>query len=387
MQACQLSIIIPTRNRYETLIPVVHAINSNIIGNSYEIVIQDNSDNNEEMLDYLKSNFHNSIKYFYTDQPISMVENTELALSHAEGNYWTFIGDDDIVSPYILKIIELMDYNKVNCLSYAIGNYFYTDLTFNKQYGFNNPATLQVTNQPSLDFKELFCENELEKVLNIGGVYCLKLPRLYHGVVKKELMLKIKDKYGQFIPGPCPDMTLSIALALQINNYHYIEYPVTITGSSRKSEGGKGVSQKHIVEVKNKEWLSKNVEQEWSPKIPKIFTRETIWAQSIFHVLNVSRIEKSINYLKLYENMYFSCPDFVLQYINNTIKENKINIHISQIIKWKSKRIIRKLLFKCPSICLEFVMHIRGDYKKYLKIDNLKTIDACIIYLKNYKVI
>ena len=40
-----LSIVIPTKNRYETLIPTLDALLDNIVGSAYEIIVQDNIDN------------------------------------------------------------------------------------------------------------------------------------------------------------------------------------------------------------------------------------------------------------------------------------------------------------------------------------------------------
>lgn len=385
MKSIKLSIIIPTRNRYQTLIPIVNTIIENIISYEYEIIIQDNSDDNQEILSYLESINDVRIKYFYYGSQISMVQNTELAIENTKGIFIVFIGDDDLVTPYIMDVVDYINENGIECLTYTTGNYFYKDLNFTKEYGFNKPASLQLPKMNYVQVIELNSEEELDKVLSIGGVYCLNLPRLYHGIVKKDILNKIKLRYGKFVPGPCPDMTLSIALTQVVNKFHYVDYPVTITGVSAKSEGGKGVHQGHVVKISEKEWLAKDEILRWNKKIPPIFTRETIWAQSISHVLLNSSVNKQLNYIELYKNIYFACPKMVIPYVKplfiNELKLMNLNLIHYQIAVLK--RIIRKIVFSLPSFVLEFAMVLRGDYLKTKNISSLNTPDECMQYMKN----
>ena len=79
-----LSIIIPTKNRYEYLRYCIESL-SQLDTNITEIIIQDNSDNNEDFLIFLDSNDYKNVKYFYlADMNISQTENSELALQKAD---------------------------------------------------------------------------------------------------------------------------------------------------------------------------------------------------------------------------------------------------------------------------------------------------------------
>ena len=66
MEKCKnlLSIIIPTKNRYSTLLPVLDSIIDNLSNEyEYEVIIQDNSDDNKPCIDYLSNKNASKLKY------------------------------------------------------------------------------------------------------------------------------------------------------------------------------------------------------------------------------------------------------------------------------------------------------------------------------------
>lgn len=374
-----LSIIIPTRNRYSTLIPVVEAI-ADIINNiSVELVIQDNSDANTEILNHLVKYPNSKIQYFYTASKISMVDNAELAIRNSSGKFLIFIGDDDIINPYIFQIVEYMDINNINSLIYPIANYFYCDVSFKNKYGFNKPGALSFIKDFNDKLYQLKTKEELRRVAHCGAVYILDLPRLYHGIIRRELAVEIKNFYGKYIPGPCPDMTLSCALAQILNEHYKINIPLSIAGNSSISEGGKGPTNKHIVKLEDKEWLNQNDILDWDMNIPRIFSRETIWAQSFYHVNAIQGLN-NINYIELYNSMIFSCPYSTLKYINPLYLRLNISFYhkIGAFVIAYIKRYTRKFLFSLPPFLLELTLKLRGDYNLYVLKDNIKSIRDCM---------
>lgn len=384
MNSPLLSIIIPTRNRYKTLIPVIESI-MELNKSEIELIIQDNSDDNTVIKDYLLKSKYFSLKYFYTSNKISMVENTELAIVNASGKYFIFIGDDDIVNPKIVEIVQYMDKNLIYCLIYPIANYFYKDVIFNKEYGFNKPATLSFNKEISCYFISLNTKDEIARVADSGAIYILDLPRLYHGIVKKEIIYQIKNTFGKFVPGPCPDMTLSTSLALILEKFHKINIPLSVAGNSSISEGGKGPTNQHIVKLEDKDWLNQNDILDWNENIPRIFSRETIWAQSFYHVLSLKKVI-DINYITLYNNMLFSCPKIVIKYIKPLYKKLKLPLWR----KYKSlflaflRRYFRILLFSLPSSAIEVAIKLRGDFNHKVAFNNVTSIKQCMNLLGTY---
>lgn len=383
-----LSIVIPTKDRYKTLFPVISNIISSIDMTDCEIVISDNTANNEEALSFLdKVSQRDRIIYDHVVNSISMVDNAENALSLADGEYLLFIGDDDFVSPFVIQVVKDMKERDYESLTYPIANYFYENVQFRKKYAFNKPATLQVTKNNILSYQQRDSEEELDKVCQIGGIYISGLPRLYHGIVKRNKLELIKKIYGKYIPGPCPDMTLSVALSLIIKKYYYVEYPVSISGASSASEGGKGPMNKHVEKLEDKKWLNQEDIRDWDERLPRIFSRETIWGQCLVHVLKIANIEKKINYQKLYSSMIINCPNNALPYVivlyKSLIKSNKLMM--IQYCKDFMVRYFKNIIFSCPAIFLEILVRVRGDYKKFNCVHNLTSIDEVCKYLKaNY---
>lgn len=384
-----LSIVIPTKDRYQTLFPVITNIRSQLDMSFCEIIISDNTKDNTDALSFLKNYSKDTgLVYKHTVNPLSMVENTEVALSLVKGEYILFIGDDDFVSPYIIDVVKDLKKRNIQCLTYPIANYFYKNVEFRKKYAFNNPATLQVTKNSQLLYEKKRSSKELAHICDIGAIYISGLPRLYHGIISQELLKQLKATYGKFIPGPCPDMTISVALALHIEEYYYLDYPVSISGASSNSEGGKGPTNKHVVKLEDKKWLNQEDVKDWDKFIPKIFSRETIWAQCVSHVFKLHHSNYKLNYQKIYSSMIRNCPNNTFEYVKplyfSYLKDNTQSKQL--YYKDLLYRFIKRLVFIFPSILLELLVSIRGDYKRFNCIKNIDTIDECVNYLKiNYK--
>ena len=379
-----LSIIIPTKNRYGTLIPVIQSITQYVDMNKCEVVISDNTFDNSQILPYLSDWNEKNIKYHHVEYSISMVENTENAISYAIGEYFIFIGDDDFVSPYILDIVELIYKKGILSLTYPIANYFYANVFFKKKYAYNNPSTLQIIRDFDLELRKVNPEKELMKNTQIGSIFITTLPRLYHGIIHYSVVYKIKEKYGKFVPGPCPDMTLSAALSFVLDCYYHINYPVSISGASPNSEGGKGPSNAHVVKISDKAWLNQEDVLDWDNNIPFIFSRETIWAQCMSHVLRISDSNLKINYIRIYISMLLNCPRVTFSYINplfyRVIRKRKLYVFIYLFTYFK--RFFKKILFLMPSIFLNVIVYLRGDFKRNRCIHNLENIDECMQFIK-----
>jgi len=375
-----LSIVIPTKNRYSTLFPVVETLLNNIIGDSYEIIIQDNSDDNSIAIENLKIINDCKVKYFHCNNYLSVTENSNLAISKAKGKYVTFIGDDDLVSPFILEVVNIMEKEKIQSLNYPKGNYYWPNLTFTKKYGFNQPASLQIPKPLSLICKKKSVEKELNKVFSSGGIYIYDLPCLYHGVTRKDILEKVKQKFRTYVPGASPDMAIAMALASILQEFHRIDYPVTITGASTKSAAGLGVKDAHIAKIEDVSWLPKQIVKNWDKNVPAIWTGPTIYAQTIHEVLTFCKIKNRINYSKLYAHIYLynrSIRKDIIPYIKNNSKDFS---HL-QLVKLKLRSAAKLVIWNSPSLILNILIRLRGDYKKKSHIENISNVNQCMQYL------
>jgi glycosyltransferase involved in cell wall biosynthesis len=373
-----LSIAIPTKDRYETLFPVLEALLKHIAGSDYEIVVQDNTSENGEALEELAIIMDDRIRYFHVSEKLTVTENSHLAISHCTGEYITFIGDDDLISPYILEIVQKVKLANLDCLIYERGNYFWKDLIMHKKYAFHYPASMQFPKHFSTCIEELSINEEMSAVLDAGGIAYLRLPSLYHGLVKRESMLRLQEVFGTFVPGSCPDIAIATALSGIVNKYGFMRYPVTITGASKKSAAGMGVRSAHIAKIEDVPWLPKNLKESWDPKIPGIWTGMTIYAQNIHEVFQKTGAKGTINYGALYSNLFIKEPKtrkivWPLLMGNPMLKRK---VHVLMI-----KALLFDLLYKAPGFLINLRFWLKGDFKRKSEMLHVNNVDECMEHL------
>ena len=93
----KLSVVIPTRDRADTLVHTLKTVVEQTYGN-LEIIISDNAsiDNTKSVI----AEFSDTrIRYINTGVRVGMSENWEFALSHVTGDFVMYLGDDDGLIP------------------------------------------------------------------------------------------------------------------------------------------------------------------------------------------------------------------------------------------------------------------------------------------------
>jgi hypothetical protein len=102
------SIIIPTRNRFNTFKMALNSV-LNQKFSDYELIISDNSfPANNDIKNYLDSKnfFHNNVKYFQTDGDLPMYVNWEKTSIKAKGEYVLILPDRWIMLQGVLRILK-----------------------------------------------------------------------------------------------------------------------------------------------------------------------------------------------------------------------------------------------------------------------------------------
>ena len=77
-----LSIIIPTKNRYQYLQECLLSLRK-LDPRRVEIIVQDNSDETSSFKDFLNNLEAQNIRYYHQDGFLSQTDNSDLAVSHA----------------------------------------------------------------------------------------------------------------------------------------------------------------------------------------------------------------------------------------------------------------------------------------------------------------
>ena len=322
-----LSIVVATKNRVPYCISCIESILSLEYPN-FELVIQDNTDN-FELKKYIHSRvFDKRLKYQYTPPPFSSIANFNAALELATGEYVCMIGDDDGINPEIIEATLWAKQNNVDALS---GSDFSVTYLWE---GTNSPNTLFTNMQgntltiSSFSGKggQIDLEKSLIKFMQNGCTNYLdfNLPKFYHGIIRKNCFELIKERTGAYIKGLSPDIYSSIALSFVINKFIKVDYPLTIPGTCGVSSSIKEGS------LKNKQ--SKNLDDAphfrdrgyyvWSQEVPKIYTAQTIWADSGFAAIKEMKRFDLINFFgkfRLYANIVYFDKSTFKMVINHII--------------------------------------------------------------------
>lgn len=280
-----LSIIIPTKNRYSTLFSVIDMILSFDLNESIELVIQDNSNNNTDALNFIaaRANYLN-LRYFHCSENLSVIENSDKAVLNSSGEFVCFIGDDDGIMPNIVDVTKWMKENDFKALKSYKPNYYWPNQKSN-YLSKDVSGILKYKTWKQSDYKLIATSNALAYTLKRGGVSIKMLPCLYHGIVERRTLDKIYDRTSTFFPGPSPDMANAIALTQVLSSYVTVGYPVIISGKSSKSTGGAGVLHQHISKIEDVKHLPRDTAKKWCRDIPKYWTGPTIWAESVLKAL------------------------------------------------------------------------------------------------------
>lgn len=347
-----LSIVIPTHNRFRYALKSIESI-LKLRDERLQIVVSDTSSNRDlaEYIAELKKDYcyPESIKYIIPDFPLDMTGNHNLAISNANGEYVCLIGDDDTVLPDCLNAAEWAFNNGFEIVSQNIVvNYVWPDFR-HRFFGDSHSGRLYIDNirdgyivKNSINALLVSLENAAQ-----GTNY---MPKLYHGVVKKSLLDKIKVISGEYCHGSSPDVSLSIALSLMTDTFVEITYPITIPGASGGSNTGRSAMNKHKGTLSSELQTQAFKNTGWSEGVPRFFSVETVWAHAALKTLEMmgSTHIRYFNYAKLIALCKERHPEYLTE-INSAINF-LINSEYSDSIGFSKSIFYNQLLCKIEKI-------------------------------------
>ncbi|HRX97844.1 MAG TPA: glycosyltransferase [Bacteroidales bacterium] len=213
-----LSITIPTKNRYSSLKYLVNAL-LKFESDDFEVIIQDNSTDNSDFKAFLDSLNCLKIRYYYTNQNISVVQNCDLAIEHSKGEYVCMIGVDDGVVPSIIDFVKFMKSQNIDGAYVKFARYIWPDVILkvhNFAGKFYYPSNIIGTHK-------LDANLEFTKSFKSSGTTLAKMPKVYHGIISKKCLNEVKELSGSYFPGPSPDMANAVGLSFFVKNYIYCD--------------------------------------------------------------------------------------------------------------------------------------------------------------------
>lgn len=280
-----LSIILPTRNRQEYAYHMI-SIFTEFKNKNIQLIVQDNSDDNR-LEDLISNDIKDSrIHYNYTEGKVSFVENFNIAIDLSEGEYVTIIGDDDCTLIEIVDIAKLASEKKIDAVKFGLNAVYFWPESGALKKGLDNGQLF--LRAESYSVLECDPKDEVLRFLRSGGENYLSynLVKLYHGLVKRELLEKIKLKTGHYIGGLSPDIYISIALSLEAKSVLVLNFPFTVSGICKGSGSSNSATGKHTGKIEDAPHFYGRDKYVWSKYVPKFYSVETIWADSALSALS-----------------------------------------------------------------------------------------------------
>ena len=252
----RFSVVIPTRERCETLEYCIKTVlNQNY--DDFELIVMDNC--SEDQTKEVVSKFDDTrIKYFYSDQRLSMQDNWELALSHVKGKFTIYIGDDDGLMPNALtgasKIID--NFKNIKIIKWCSGyNYWWPNVLVEGNenvlfINFGNQFRLINSRQKLLSYYQRPSDDHT-------------LPMIYHGFVETDLIRSIEAKHGGYFLVSGVDVFSGLMNAYYTDSYIFSDMPFSIVGVSGKSNG-----TAHLFKGKKGAQIRKETSEEYGVQDP-----------------------------------------------------------------------------------------------------------------------
>lgn len=341
-----ISIIIPTRQREETLKYTIKTILEQSFQN-YEIIVSDNN-SSPRTKEVVESYNTNKIKYIRSEKDLSLPDNWEQGLSIAKGTYVTIIADNDgFIKGSLEFLFDLIQFNKYPELISLVKNTYNWPCLNSK-----NKDLIILNKNPSL---QLIDGHELIKEVVEDNSKFFKLPMIYNSIVHSNLIKKMKKK-GKVFNACAPDIYSGFVLAHLAKKYLLLSLPLTIAGNSSKSLGFNcSRNNKEVIHIEDK--VRKSSDIQLHPHTSYVTSHTNITSDAFLrtndlfnlgyatldrkimlkNIIEDAKIYSEEDLILVKEKILKSCEDDkeLLPYVNNlfdknllkisTLKENKIS--------------------------------------------------------------
>ena len=274
-----LSIVIPTRNRQRYALSAARALLSTM-DDRIEVVVHDNSDTAElqPMIAPLLSD--SRLRFVHLARTASPVENFDLAVQLARGEYVCAIGDDDVVNPDIVAACEWAAREDVDAIvtDRYRALYFWPDFTA-ADTGTRESGTLQIF-EFSGRVEDVDPEAELRKCSLTAGVSLQRLPKVYLGIVRRRCLERMYEQVAGHQVGTCPDMYYGVAAASFTKRVVLFDYPLVVPGASAPSAAGAVRMRKHEGALATAPHFRARPDYRWLSQVPAFYSVNTFYAES-----------------------------------------------------------------------------------------------------------
>ena len=222
-----LSILIPTRNRHETL-PLTLATLRKSSSEQIEFVVSDNSDNAFDT-----TNFDNDtrFKFIRPQKVLGMTENWDYCLRHSHGSFRGFIGDDDGVLPSSLdRLVNHLRHCSSDVIVAESASYEWP------KHGNDPHMQLMQTRKQDKDFRPRVMKDL--SAFRFSSAFPMPYNRT---VFSNSIERRVRESNnGSFFNSRTPDINSGAILSIFSRSIESFNEVVFIHGASAKSNGDQG---------------------------------------------------------------------------------------------------------------------------------------------------
>lgn len=227
----RFSVVVPTRNRPETLRYALKTCLDQDF-DDYEIIVCDNSDAPAaaEVAAIVEAANSTKIRHLPSDRPLAMSANWERGLNEARGEYVTVLGDDDGLMPYALRELDRLA-TRTGAKAIRWQRCIYTWPTI----GVEGEANLLIL--PLFrTLAEIDGKAQIAKVMRFEAGTD-SLPMIYCSVIHRDLIEQHRARVGRVFLNIYPDIYSAFGFGYLVGTYLSASVPMSIAGLSHASNG------------------------------------------------------------------------------------------------------------------------------------------------------
>jgi glycosyltransferase involved in cell wall biosynthesis len=237
-----ISYILPVHNAWPYMMYAVESILA-ISSEDFELIISDNQ-SSDSTKDYLKGISDSRVRVISPSEKLKMNANFEFAISHATGEWVQLIGGDDAVMPWHYQALRKLSlsYPDIQVVNWNRGYYFWGEAQ-------ESNGSLVASIEISARVRVYDSAKRLKQAMR-GTISILDLPQLYTtSAVKRDLISKASTKtQNTFVVGMQPDIFSSIQILFNAPKFLRIDSPLTLVGTSPKSNAAEALGDFYKVE-------------------------------------------------------------------------------------------------------------------------------------------
>lgn len=376
-----LSIVIPTRNRQQYCIAAIEHILS-LSCATFELCVQDNSDDNQIEKYIANHPIDQRLVYNHVSHRLNSVHNMDAAISMATGLYVIMIGDDDTILPEIFDIVEWARCNNVDSLCARQSVVYY----WPGAYPGAKSGIMKMIIPAKSNKDDWSINRKLDKLFSKGITRFLdyKLPKIYHGLIRRDRLQEVKAKTGHYFGGLSPDIYSTIALCSVVQNHIILEQAITVMGACRASATSQNINKGHRGELSQAPHLVLRGPYIWDDYVPAYYSVETIWAESAMKAIRemeMTTILKKFNFSYLVAFSALNNRNIFLFAMKKSL--SKENYFIAESRYMKIKILWAFMCVISSFICRIIKRNLRMTSQQSVSYENLENISQAVeVYQK-----